>query len=147
MCTLVQGTNKFEVVFESTSQQVRRFQVCLQNGLIPTYRTCTYMCSTGMIRCDIGILDKRRRIEIQTYVLYIIHFLEGYQLERTVEYMTYRNKLKIMYRVHQKQCSKFSNEKSLVFLTVNLLEILHARTYDIHKYIYKVKKNRGGWQP
>ena len=45
-----------------------------------------------------------------------------------------------MYRVRQKQCSKCLNEKSLVFLTVNLFEILDASTYDIHKNIYKVKK-------
>ena len=45
-----------------------------------------------------------------------------------------------VYRVHQKQCSKFSNEKSLDFLTVNLVEILHVSTYDIYKNIYKVKK-------
>ena len=45
-----------------------------------------------------------------------------------------------MYRVHQKQSSKFSNEKSLVFLTVNLVEILHVSTYGIYKNIYKVKK-------
>ena len=44
------------------------------------------------------------------------------------------------YRVRQKQCSKFSNEKSLVFLTVNLVEILHVSSYDIYNYIYKVKK-------
>ena len=45
-----------------------------------------------------------------------------------------------MLSVRQKQCSKFSNEKSLVFLTVNLDEILHASTYDICKYIYKIEK-------
>ena len=45
-----------------------------------------------------------------------------------------------MLSVRQKQCSKFSNEKSLVFLTVNLVEILHASTYGIYKNIYKVKK-------
>ena len=45
-----------------------------------------------------------------------------------------------MYSLTQKQCSKFSIEKSLVFFLVNLLEILHASTYDILLYIYKVKK-------
>ena len=35
------------------------------------------------------------------------------------------------YSVRQKQCSKVSNEKSLVFLTVNLFKILHASSYGI----------------
>ena len=29
----------------------------------------------------------------------------------------------------------------MVFLTVNLFEILHASTYNIYNYIYKVRKN------
>ena len=36
-----------------------------------------------------------------------------------------------LYSVRQKQCSKFSNEESLVILTVNLYEILHASSYGI----------------
>ena len=52
-----------------------------------------------------------------------------------------------VHSVRQKQCSKFSNEKSLVFLMVNLVEILQASTYGIYKNVNKVKKNRGGWQP
>ena len=47
----------------------------------------------------------------------------------------------VKYRVAQKQWIKFSIEKSLVFSSVNLLEILHASTYDILVYIYKVKKS------
>ena len=46
-----------------------------------------------------------------------------------------------MYRVHQKQCSKFSNEKSLVFLTVNLNEILQASTYMVSIVTYIKSKN------
>ena len=37
----------------------------------------------------------------------------------------------IQYSLAQKHCSKFSNENFLVFFTVNLLENLHASTYDI----------------
>ena len=44
-----------------------------------------------------------------------------------------------VYSLAQKHCTKFSNEKSLVFLTVNLYEILHASTYTIYAYIYKVE--------
>ena len=49
-----------------------------------------------------------------------------------------------MYAVHlyslaQKHCTKFSNEKSLVFLTVNLYEILPASTYGIYEYMVKMK--------
>ena len=44
-----------------------------------------------------------------------------------------------MYSLAQKHCTKFSNEKSLVFLTVNLHEILHASTYTLYAYIYEVK--------
>ena len=47
---------------------------------------------------------------------------------------------KNMYSVRQKQCSKFSNEKSLVFFTVNLVENLHVSTYDIYEYTYKIEK-------
>ena len=43
------------------------------------------------------------------------------------------------YSLAQKHCTKFSNEKSLVFLTVDLYEILHASTCTIYAYIYKVK--------
>ena len=39
-----------------------------------------------------------------------------------------------------KQWTLDLNEKSLVFLTVNLIEILHASTYGNYSYIYKVKK-------
>ena len=39
-----------------------------------------------------------------------------------------------------KQWTLALNEKSLVFLTVNLYEILHTSTYTIYNYIYKVKK-------
>ena len=46
-----------------------------------------------------------------------------------------------MYRLAQKHCTKFSNEKSMVFSPVNLFEILHANTYNIYNYIYKVEKN------
>ena len=45
-----------------------------------------------------------------------------------------------LYSLPQKHCTKFSNEKSMFFLTVNLFEILHASTYGIYNYIYKVKK-------
>ena len=44
-----------------------------------------------------------------------------------------------LYSLAQKHCTKFSNEKSLVFLTVNLHEILHASTYTLYAYIHKVK--------
>ena len=45
----------------------------------------------------------------------------------------------MVYSLAQKHCTKFSNEKSMFFLTVNLYEILHASTYAIYAYIYKVK--------
>ena len=48
----------------------------------------------------------------------------------------------IKYSLPKKQCTKFSNEKSSVFFPVKLLEILHASTYDLYNYIYKVKKIR-----
>ena len=40
-----------------------------------------------------------------------------------------------------KPCVKISIEKSMVIFSVNLLENLHASTYDIYNYIYKVRKN------
>ena len=43
----------------------------------------------------------------------------------------------ILYSLPKKQCTKFSNEKSSVFFPVNLLENLHASTYDLCNYIYK----------
>ena len=46
-----------------------------------------------------------------------------------------------VYSLPQKHCTKFSNEKSMFFLTVNLFENWHASTYNMCKYIYKVKKN------
>ena len=50
------------------------------------------------------------------------------------------------YRVRQKECSKFSNEKSLVFSVVNLLENLHVSTYTIYVGMHiKSQKNRGGY--
>ena len=42
--------------------------------------------------------------------------------------------------MQQKHCTTALDEKSSVFLTVNLIEILHACTYGIYSYIYKVKK-------
>ena len=44
------------------------------------------------------------------------------------------------YSLAQKQWIKFSIEKSLVFFSVNLFKNLHASTYTILLYIYKVKK-------
>ena len=44
-----------------------------------------------------------------------------------------------MYSLAQKHCTKFSNEKSMVFLTVNLYEILPASTYGIYEYMVKMK--------
>ena len=44
---------------------------------------------------------------------------------------TAENAENTMYSLAQKHCSKFSNENFLVFFTVNLLENLHASTYDI----------------
>ena len=52
-----------------------------------------------------------------------------------------------MYSLAQKHCIKFSNEKSLVFLTVNLHEILHESTYTIYAYIYKAKKPAADGNP
>ena len=46
------------------------------------------------------------------------------------------------YSLAQKQWIKFSIEKSLVFFSVNLFKNLHAITYTILLYIYKVKKSR-----
>ena len=46
----------------------------------------------------------------------------------------------LIYSLAQKQLIKFSIEKSLVLFSVKLIEILHASTYDILVYIYKVKK-------
>ena len=36
-------------------------------------------------------------------------------------------------------CTKFSNEKCMDFLTVNLYQILHASTYGIYEYMVKIK--------
>ena len=44
-----------------------------------------------------------------------------------------------MYSLAQKHCTKFSNEKSMDFLTVNLYEILHASTYGIYECMLKIK--------
>ena len=44
-----------------------------------------------------------------------------------------------MYSLAQKHCTKFSNEKSMVFFTVNLYEIWHATTYGIYEYMVKIK--------
>ena len=52
-----------------------------------------------------------------------------------------------MYSLPKKQCTKFSNKKSSVFFPVNLLENLHASTYTIYKYIYKIKKNPPNGNP
>ena len=41
----------------------------------------------------------------------------------------------------QKTMSARLNEKSLVFLTVNIFENLHASTYNKYNYIYKIKKS------
>ena len=49
--------------------------------------------------------------------------------------------IQCMYRVAQKQWIKFSIEKSLVIFSVIFFGILHASTYDIHNYIYKVQKS------
>ena len=48
---------------------------------------------------------------------------------------------RMKYSLPKKQCTKFSNKKSSVFFPVNLLENLHASTYTIYNYIYKIKKN------
>ena len=47
-----------------------------------------------------------------------------------------------MYSLAQKHCVKISIEKSMVIFSVNLLENLHASTYDIYNciYRYKIKK-------
>ena len=52
-----------------------------------------------------------------------------------------------MYRVAQKECSKFSIEKSLFFFSVNIFKNLYASTYDILVYIYKVKKIAANGNP
>ena len=59
----------------------------------------------------------------------------------------YEQLLIIVYSVTGKQCPQALIEKSLVFLTVNLHEILHASTYDILVYIYKVKKSAADGNP
>ena len=41
-------------------------------------------------------------------------------------------------------CVQFSIEKKLLFFTVNFLENLHASTYDIQFYIYRVKNATDG---
>ena len=46
-----------------------------------------------------------------------------------------------MYSLAQKHCTKFSNEKSMVFSPVNILENLHASAYGIYNYRYEVQKN------
>ena len=43
-----------------------------------------------------------------------------------------------LYSLAQKHCTKFSNEKSMVFLTVKLYEILLASTYGIYEYMVKM---------
>ena len=52
-----------------------------------------------------------------------------------------------MYSVTGKQCPQTIVEKSLVFLTVNFHEILHASTYGIYNYIYKIKKSAADGNP
>ena len=49
--------------------------------------------------------------------------------------------LHMLYSVTGKQCPQALNEKSLVFLTVNIFENLHASTYNKYNYIYKIKKS------
>ena len=52
-----------------------------------------------------------------------------------------------MYSVTGKQCPQALIEKSLVFLTANLYEILHASTYGIYNYIYKIKISAADGNP
>ena len=52
-----------------------------------------------------------------------------------------------LYSLKQKECLTALDEKSSVFLTVNLIEILHVSTYGNYSYIYKVKKNGRGYCP
>ena len=55
--------------------------------------------------------------------------------------------MQVLYSVTGKQCPQALIEKSLVFLTVNLYEILHASTYGIYNYIYKIKKSAADGNP
>ena len=54
---------------------------------------------------------------------------EGVRSEENV--LHERRVLFLLYSVTEKECSKFSNGKFWVFFSVNLVEILHASTYDI----------------
>ena len=45
-----------------------------------------------------------------------------------------------MYSLQQKECLTTLDKKRSVFLTVNIYENLHASTYTIYEYMYKVKK-------
>ena len=51
------------------------------------------------------------------------------------------------YSLQQKECLTTLDEKSSVFLTVNLYENLPASTYTIYEYIYKVKKPAADGNP
>ena len=52
-----------------------------------------------------------------------------------------------VYSLQQKHCPVTLNEKSMVISSVNLLENLHASTYDIYNCIYKVRKNATDGNP
>ena len=54
--------------------------------------------------------------------------------------MTETISLQYMYSLQQKECLTTLDKKRSVFLTVNIYENLHASTYTIYEYIYKVKK-------
>ena len=47
----------------------------------------------------------------------------------------------------RKRMQQIFKLKILSFFAVNLLEILHASSYGILVYIYKVKKPAAKWQP
>ena len=54
--------------------------------------------------------------------------------EKYTRFCTY-----VQYSMQQKECLTTLDEKSSVFLTVNLYKILHASTYDIYEYMFKIK--------
>ena len=61
-------------------------------------------------------------------------------MEHAVWYNFHISQSRLQYSLAQKHCTKFSNKKSLFFLTVDLYENLHASACTIYAYIYKVKK-------
>ena len=91
-------------------------------------------------------LRKRRSLNDSMQQSEVLELLHSYKITcyvkaHTKNYSPWKDTFSSwMYRVAQKECSKFSIEKSLVFFSVNVFENLHASTYDILVYIYKVKK-------